>query len=407
MISERRILRLVVGGLALIGVAALLGWVVTNFERRTERIPVGYSTEARRNALLAAERFLARLEIPVESVAGRERLWDPPPPTDTLVVLGLGRMSDERQRRLRSWMERGGHLVVEAIEPWDEKSPPKGFLSDLGFRLMLERAKADSGHEGEVLARIETQAAGRPVEVAFQAAYWLAGRDGDRVLVTAADHPRILERRIGAGRLTVLSDSVFLTNPAIGAHDHAFFAAWLLAPDHGGKVWLLYDSDMPWLGALLWGIAPYALVSAGLLVLAWLWSLGGRLGPLLDVPERRRRDLIEHLDATGRFLWTHGRASLLVESSRRRVLRDWRRLDPEVARSDALSQAEALARRTGDSVESVHRALCVQAEDIPAFVEQAVLLQRLRQSARHGTVGTRPARAQKQPAHSAGRVGDA
>ena len=192
----------------------------------------------------------------------------------------------------------------------------------------------------------------------------------------------MIRRVIGQGRLTVLSDSGFLVNQAIGEHDHAYVAARLIAPREAGKVWLLFDSDMPWLGALLWAGAPYALVSAGLLLALWLWSLGRRLGPLTPPPDRRRRDLLEHLDASGDFLWRHGRAALLVESSRRRILGAWLKRHPDVALADRHQQAEALADVTGEPVERVYRTFVAQPEDARAFVEQAALLQRLREGGR-------------------------
>ncbi|NEX19192.1 DUF4350 domain-containing protein [Thiorhodococcus mannitoliphagus] len=385
--GERRTLSLVVGGLVLIAIAAMPSWFFTSFERRTERIPVGYSAEARRNALLAAERFLIELELPVESVTGRDRLWSLPAATDTLVVLGLGPMSAERQARLIAWLEQGGHLIVEAMDTWEEDAPSEDFLSALGFRLLFDAGEG-SDDDRRVIATLDLGPVGRPVQVAFHADYALEGQDGDDILAAVADRPRILQRPIGQGRLTVLSDTAFLTNTAIGEHDHAYFALHLLAPGEGGKVWLLYDSDMPWLGGLLWGIAPYALTSLGVLLLIWLWSLGARLGPLVQAPDRRRRDLIEHLDASGDFLWRHNQTSALVESSRKRILGDWLSRHPDIAHQGPHAQAEAVAAFTGESVERIYRSLFAQPDDARAFTEQAMLLQQLRQSARGGKFGT-------------------
>ncbi|NEV60573.1 DUF4350 domain-containing protein [Thiorhodococcus minor] len=388
--DERRALSLVVGGLVLIAVTAMVSWFFANFERRTERIPVGYSSEARRNALLAAERFLKALELPAESVTGRDRLWHLPAATDTLVVLGVGPMSTERQARLMAWLKQGGHLIVEAMETWEEDTPPAGLLTDLGFRLRFDAGEGADDDDGTRIATLDLADAGRPVKVAFQSGYALEGRDGDEILAAAAGRPRILQRRIGEGRLTVLSDSGFLTNTSIGEHDHAYFAAQLLAPEKGGRIWLLYDSDMPWLGALLWGIAPYALTSVAVLAVVWLWSLGRRLGPLVTAPDRRRRDLIEHLDASGDFLWRHNGTTALVDSSRKRILGDWLRHHPDLAQHGSQAQAEALAAFTGESVERIYRSLFAQPDDARGFTEQAMLLQQLRQGPRRGKLSAQP-----------------
>ena len=135
---------------------------------------------------------------------------------------------------------------------------------------------------------------------------------------------------IGKGDLTVVSDGSFMTNSGIGKRDHALALAHLAKPAPGGKVWLLYDSSVPWLGALLWAAAPGALLGAAALIPFWLWSFGARLGPLEPPPDRRRRDLAEHLEANGTFLWKRGLASRLVEPTRKRVLAAWQRRRPDL-----------------------------------------------------------------------------
>ena len=388
-------LSLVLGGLVLIAFVGIAIWVLMSFERRVEQIPVGYSAEARRNPLLAAERFLSALGVAAEAVPGRSRLWHLPPSEDVLVTLGLGPLSAERRARLLDWLEQGGQLVVEAIEVWREEAPPEDLLSDLGLRLR----QADGGEDERpstasdaVLARSSMASDDRPLSLAFQAEYWLEGTDADEPLAVLDGRARALRRAIGKGQLVVLSDSKLLTNAEIGRHDHAAFLARLVRPAADGKVWLLYDSSLPWLGALLWALAPYTLASAVLAVVVWLWSLGDRLGPIRGAPDRRRRDLIEHLDAAGDFLWRHGGAAHLIEASRKRILGDWLRDHPEAARADSSAQAQAIAAATDEPLEQVYRALHTQPQDARALVDQARLLQRLRR--RKPRQGARPASTQ-------------
>lgn len=393
MIDERRVTRLVLVGLALILVAGLTQWFFTHFERRTETIPVGLSAAARRNDLLAAERYLARLGIPVESVTGRRLLVELPPPTDTLLVRGLGPTDPTRRARLRDWLARGGRLVVEAVRVSgpDEAAPSDDLLADFGIRLRAAETD-EEGREGDGKIRVTLATPGqtRPSSVTFLANYHLDCAEAAADDVGAGGHPRLVSRTVGKGRLTVLSDSRFMGNAEIGKQDHAFVTASLVAPAPGGKVWLLYDSAMPGLGELLRSNAPYALTAATVTLAIWLWSLGGRLGPLLPVPPPGRRDLIEHLEASGDFLWRHGRAVRLVESSRRRILARWLRGHPDLAASDRRTQSDAVARTIAQPPDAVTRALMVQAEDEAAFVDQARLLRAVWLNA---TRGAHPGRA--------------
>lgn len=395
MSAERRVTTLVLVGLVVILAAALGRWFLANFERRTETIPVGLSAAARRNDLLAAERYLARLGIPVESVAGRGLLVELPPPTDTLLVRGLGPTDPARRARLRDWLEQGGRLVVEAMRVTgpDEQAPSDDLLADFGIRLRAAEA-APGAREGDGKLRVAVVGAdqARPSTVSFLANYYLDVADASAGDVCAGQRPRLVTRAVGRGRLTVLSDSRFMGNAEIGKLDHAFVTARLVAPAPGGKVWLLYDSAMPWLGELLWSSAPQALVSAALALVAWLWSIGGRLGPLLPLPPPGRRDLLEHLEASGDFLWRHGRAVRLVESSRRRILARWLRGHPDLARADAMAQASAVAKAIARPADAVMRALMVQAEDESAFVAQARLLRSVWLNATRGAPPGRPGR---------------
>jgi len=392
MNSERRLAALVLYGLLLVlGVGGVL-WFFDNFERRAIQIPVGYSAEARRNPWLAFERYLRRSGIQVESVAGRTPLNDPQPTTDTLVVRGLGPLNATRRAALRRWMEEGGHLIVEAVRLWDEDERPRDdLLADFGIQLQSEsdEKRLQEGSEASAF-EIPAPDLSRPLRVAFDPRYHLVVESEAPGDLRLGGRLRLVERAVGAGRLTVVSDSGFMTNAEIGRHDHAFFAARLVAPNSGGKVWLLYDSSVPWLGELIWSAAPQAVISVGVLLLVWLWSLGVRLGPLRSESRARQRDLLEHLDASGDLLWRHGRAARLVETSRRRILAAWVRRHPHLERSDRNAQADAIAEFTGWPAERVSRALFTRAEDAAGFVEQARLLQSLWRRAGPGR--GRPAR---------------
>ena len=390
MHPERRALSLLLTGVVLIGAAGLTAWFFANFERKTLEVPAGASAEARRNPFLAAERFLARLGIPVESRAGRDLLRQFPPTSDTLVLNGLGPLNAERREALRAWIEGGGRLVVEAKEIREDGDQPDDLLGTLGVRLKSVEPE-DSDCTSEVLAELFADEGHPPLEVAFSSCRALELGDREGTKVGAKGHTRLALVPIGEGQLTVLSDSAFMTNSGIGKRDHALVLAHLAEPAPGGKVWLLYDSSVPWLGALLWAAAPGALLGAALLIPVWLWSLGARLGPLEPPPDRRRRDLAEHLVANGTFLWRQGLASRLVEPTRKRVLAAWQRRRPELRLMGPQQQARAIAKATGLPPDTLAEALLALRDEPLAFVEQAHRLQWLWH-------GARPSRQARQPA---------
>lgn len=379
MPAERR--HLLAAAAVLVGAAALVSWFLANFERRTLEIPTGVSAAARRNPYLAAERFLSRLEIPVESRAGRALLLKLPAPTDTLAVGALGALTPARRAALRDWLTQGGRLLVEATTLRADGADPGDLPGELGVRLVaLERERGDC--PDEALAQIAVGSGAAPLEVSFAPCRALETAAAAAAAVDAGGLTHLVQLPVGAGRVTVVSDSRFMTNAAIGERDHALFLAHLLRPSPGGKVWLLYDSEVPGLAARLWQTVPGALIGAALLIPLWLWSLGARLGPLEPPPERRRRDLMEHLEASGDFLWRRGQSARLAGASRQRVLAAWQRRRPELRRLSPADQAAAIARSLGEPPQALTRALLTPAEGPRAFVDQARRLQALWHGAR-------------------------
>ena len=373
-------------GVGVILIAAGLVWFLQNFERRSQEVDTGYSAAARRNPFLAAERVLTRLDVPVESVSGRDLLRDLPPTDDTLVVSGLGALNLERRSALHQWVEQGGQLIVEAVELWDETDPTGGrgdaFLSRYGVRL---RQVADTPNgavppHDEAIATVYMEGYPHPVAVGFAARYYLEDTNGEATGgIAAGELLRLAQYRIGEGVLTVSSDNRYMTNSHIGDHDNALFLSLslLAPPSGGGKVWLLYDSGIPWLGALLWRQAPFAAISFLCLIGLFLWNLGGRLGPLLPSATGDRRDLLAHLQASADFLWRHRQTARLTEVTRERVDHAWIRRHPAVRDMDHEARAAWIARRAGIEPGQVQQTLYPPTPVRHDLVAEATLLQRL------------------------------
>jgi hypothetical protein len=381
--SGARAIIWLLAGLGAILLAAGLIWFLQNFELRGREVDVGYSAAARRNPFLAAERFLRRLDIRVTSLSGRDLLRDLPPPEDTLVLNAPGALNAERREALHGWIEGGGRLIVEALTLWEEPHRADArrddFLDGYGVRLLeLEDPTDWYSPSDEVTAELHRDDYPHPLEVGFAARFYLEDASGEAAGgVTAGGRFRLLQYQIGDGVLTVSGDNRFLTNRHIGRHDNALFLALLAAPRDGGKVWLLYDSAVPGLGALIWHRAPFALISFLSLLGLFLWYLGGRLGPLLPSPVGERRDLLDHLQASAGFLWRQGQGGALADATRTRIERAWFRRHPALTELDRTERAAWIARRTGLLPGEVRRALYPAAANADDLVTETALLQRL------------------------------
>ncbi|MGB5737291.1 MAG: DUF4350 domain-containing protein [Thiohalocapsa sp.] len=364
------------GVLTLSLAAAAWLWFERNFERRTLEVPTGWSNAAKRNPFLAAERFLQRIGVEVESAPGRALLRDLPPPGDMLVVNGMDALNTRRRELLRQWLEDGGQLLIEATQVLAPGEMPRAndFLAEVG---VLLRANVDAD-DGEAVAEIEFVAYPEPVEVGFVASFFLEDAKQQAIASARADGlPRLLQYRIGDGLLTVTSDNIFLTNADIAHHDHALALALLSADVN--KVWLIHDHAAPDLGTLLWNAAPQAIIAGTLLIAVLIWHLGGTIGPLLPTPARVRRDLSDHLEAAAALMWRQGRGGLLMEATRKRIEKAWLRRHPLLHDMEPAVRARWISEQLGadTSAGQVYDALYQRHHSAQDFMAQSRLLQRL------------------------------
>jgi hypothetical protein len=361
-------------GIAIVGLllAAVVGvgawWFLDHYQHQTREVRNGLSPEAQRNPLLAAERFLRRIGIPSESISGREQLLQPPLEPGLLLVHHLGpSLPLERQQALLEWVRRGGHLVITVEQAWDEDAGSGGhrLLDELEVQLLV--IDLDERRKGTL--PVPFPGLSNPLQIAF---------DPERVLVDLTDDDssgHLLRYPLGEGQVTVLSDNRFLTNDAIGDHDHALLLA--LMAEGQERAWLLYSSNMPSLATLVWRHAPQLVISGLLLSLMLIWRLTLHTGPLLSGGVVGRPSLREHLQAAAGYLWRTDRARQLFHSSRQSIEQEWCRRHPLLERLNRKRRCEWIAGRTDLAPAEVEQALYGEYREQGAFIRATGLLQRL------------------------------
>ena len=350
-------------------------WFLQNFERFSEEIRTGYSSAARRNPWLAAERFLQRLGMQVESLAGREYLLAPPQESGVLLVRDLGpSLPPEREARLLEWVAAGGHLIIAMGRAPAEDEANNHLLEHLG--VFLEELELPDSTENSEPVPVESPGFEDSMLVTFDPSRSLSLDETTADwLVEASVGYHLVRFRYANGSITLLSDNRFLSNSEIDKHDHALLLARLVADAPRG--WLLYSSQMPSLLTWIWKHAPYLALSVAVTLLLWLWRLTPRTGPLLAENLTQRRDLLEHLQAATEFLWRQDRASALQRRIRRCLEGRWLRSHPQLERMDQTARCAWLAQRTGLATDAIEQALYHQQTDERELIRASAILQRL------------------------------
>jgi len=368
-------------------VAALLYIALNWYTIEEEKTWVQAGPEARRNPYLAYTRLLDRMEVRTQSARSASRL-DSLPQGGSLVLAArrLAYMTPPRVRELVAWVNRGGRLVVEA-EPFGIDDPlldalgiERVFPDWMGKPAATPRRIPPADITNEVVA-VSWPGEARQLKLSFPGFFVTGFRD---LRVRSEVHAGKQGARVvaltfaqGEGRVTVLPRFNFLNNGQIGKLDHARLG-WLMAlpRDPGSVATLFLRMESPpfldWVRQNAWAVA----VAAALLVAAGLARIVPRFGPLAPDAPPVRRSLMEHIVATGRFLWARGEQAYLLEALRERV---WRaagrrgiRAPSPARRANAI---EAVAKLASVPPAAAERALFAQAENAPAFTDAAARLQ--------------------------------
>jgi hypothetical protein len=348
----------------------LTWWFLENFERREQEFYVGYSGEARSNPLLAARRFLRAMGVEAQTLHGLPSVGELPARGQTLLLTTRGSaLSEARIEQLLGWVRAGGHLIFPAMSGqdvyWEDRlaeeiAAVERRAADIGSPLLapleLELRYAGALPEDTPWLVIEQDPIEQFLEADLLLAWTLAGAHAEDWQIASEFGTHILRRRLGAGSVTVATELTWVENERIGELDHAELLWWLIRDGRGTTpiVWLMHDEEMPPLWQVLWTQARPLVIGLALLIVFALWAAAPRFGPLQGAPAPLRRRLLEHIEASGEFLWRHGQRERLLTATRRALERrllarhpDWERLDAGAreARLVHLAQLEPEAAR--------------------------------------------------------------
>ena len=331
--------------LIIAAIAACAYGLYTQLDRETEMRDLGWNRAARRNPYLAAELFLRRLDIDVQSHQRFDRLT--PLPENGAVFVSDSRhvFSDRQIQELTQWVtKRGGHLIVAASAPDDEREDALLAAFDIvaqEVRVKSARAvvhadgqKADvpkteltrmpfnGGADDIALHFLPTRKLHHPKLSGYVRGAWGA----DMYWAGDQQGTHFVHLKAGRGRLSVLSDGDLWRSGRIGQFDHALFLRLLVRDSD--RVRLFYGSQMPPLAALAWRHAWPSLIASALWLAAWLVYRGRRFGPIVEQQITVRRSLDEHVVAEAHYLWRGGWRRALVQPLQDDIQRQARRLAP-------------------------------------------------------------------------------
>ena len=297
---------------AVMFVVAGTGWFLQNFELQEVDEFTGFKGEARDNSLFAARLYLKRMGIPAER---REGLIDLPD-ADTVILLNTGRysLSDTKTDELLAWVKNGGHLITRARVDAENKDQVEEANNNrfgtenrdaLQTRLgvTIGRHKMPDDSELPVLFQPANSSETLSVELDF---FNTLQTSHEAAEVHYLDNDIwFIDQPYGAGRVSLLTTLDFFENHSLENSDHGKLL-WYLLHSHRPdlkQVWLVHQDTLPSLITLLVRNAGALLLMLGLLLVFIFWALIPRFGATIPEPRPERRRILDHVHASGQFLW--------------------------------------------------------------------------------------------------------
>ena len=343
--------------LAVLAGILFAAWFFSSHEKVEVREWVGYRGDARVNPWFAAELLVRELGFEAESKPELTPGEWLPPENDTLLVqvtssLGVG----PDLYLLLNWAGEGGHLVL--LGPEYVADEGEDTLRQFGVGLRFARselhdaltAQEDTRDDFEAELDGEYSLGVHPYDVRLE----VVNDDQDFDVITHGKEVVVARQRWGDGFVTVVANATRFGNDSLKSGDNArLFADVVLGEIEPGKVWLIFRTRLTPLWQLIWQAAPYLVMSAALIVLLLLWSALPAFGPRIVAGADERRSILEHIHASGLFVWRHAGRFSLRESSTAALLREADVRHPGLSRLARTKQAEAIARTTGQSAQWV------------------------------------------------------
>ncbi len=380
----------------LLAVGLIASYVLGKLEPYEDVIEHGPAPEVASSPYLAAEHFLRKQGIAARRAEGLDVLDGLPSEGQTLMLLAdRGNMTPRQVERVLQWTANGGHLLFIAERLWDEEEGKSGdlLLDLLGIQQYMSDelddeetseapAESEKNEEHEAypqLTKLYLENEQAPAYIAFDTDFHLydaQNRAHAWANSEAATH--LLQLYHGDGLITVLSDPWIWQNRNINEYDHAWLL-WYLSQD--SAVTLLYHADSDGLARLLLRHFPLALLVLALLIIASLWHVGMRHGPLQAPASRARRQLEEHLRGSADFLLRRSGQHSLLKGLQQDINRRARRRYPGFEKLAVADQWQVLGRLTrlpAKDISQAMRPLPPQRLSASDFTRQVAHLQTLR-----------------------------
>jgi len=331
-------------------IAGLSTWYfLENFKRVDKQRDLPMQGEARYNPLYALKLSLRAMGQQVESHARFDFNSLQLKPDDTLLLYSPPNgLSEDQIKQILAWIESGGHLIV---------SSPSLIFQTGDVTIFAELGISPSSMDEDCFSSLAVNP--KNSNAFCGDLFYVDDSEGFSILHGNEDNGYSLGKMAwGDGAITIVSSLNFMNNIELKQTGARQLTYQVLADSIGkGRFHLIYDTDISpmWLLILKHGWA--LLVPSLVLLFAWLIYRSQRFGPLQASPNPDRRALLEHISATGQYMFHRQLGHELHLAVLNMFNTRLRRRDPMTAALTGEAQIQALAERTKIDPQKIRQAL--------------------------------------------------
>lgn len=128
------------------------------------------------------------------------------------------------------------------------------------------------------------------------------------------EYIEVARLRVGSGYIDAYASDISLTNDNIACYDNGY-AFWQLVKD-SPQVWLAVNADRPSFWREMWALSAVGCVALIAALALWVWQQGVRFGPVLPIDRSQRRHFIDHIRASGMFIYRNDGSATLMQTLR-------------------------------------------------------------------------------------------
>jgi hypothetical protein len=336
--------------LTVLVLAGLFTWYfLANFRSVIKERDLPMTGEARYNPLYALKLSLHAMGQQAEAHARFDFNSLQLKPDDSLLLYSPPNgLSEDQIKQLLGWIKNGGHLIIS--------SPSLRFETDditIFTKLGISPTNMDEDCFSSLGLNPKNSRAFCGDLFFIDDAKWFSVLHGDE------ENGYSLGRMAwGDGNITVVSSMDFMTNAVLKENGARQLTYQILSDSMGkGRFHLVYATDMAPLWLLLLKYGWRLLVPLLILLSAWLIYRSQRFGPLQASPNPDRRALLEHISATGEYMFHRHLGHELHLAVLAMFNSKLQRRDPMTAALSGEAQILALAERTKIDPQKIRQAL--------------------------------------------------